>query len=324
MQKLKIRQNKCNGCGMCILGCKFLKVDSSGIAEIIGTGDVEDDEVTYTKKIISLCPTEALHLIECSANDEKYLQQLKIKMQTPLNLKMPAKEEYKFKAEDYEEYAKYIVQVVWLTGEYNFVYKSESAAKLAGETAFRDEIYSKAGELAQQVIDIYQKNRMNKFALYAESEDNYKYNVHKRLIEELHYHVDEIERCINDKIDLPPNFFTFTTKNCLAENPIDLSERIKEYLEPASAFYNCVQIDKLPKTVRVKHLFTEDTSELKDFYAFYIDSEKLTKFYRQIARATWKSTKYILSVTCEDELNCFNDAISDEWQVKIAYLLQQI
>ncbi len=47
------------------------------------------------------------------------------------------------------------------------------AAESAIKRAFREEIYSQAEALAQQVIAMYEQRRMNKVARYAETDINY-------------------------------------------------------------------------------------------------------------------------------------------------------
>ena len=218
-----------------------------------------------------------------------------------------------------------------MSGEYEFDYKSFGSAESAGKSALRDEIYSQAEALAQQVIVMYEQRRMNKVARYAETDSNYKYGVHRQLIKDLRAYVNELESYTGRKISLPSDFFTFRTRdteyiNDRQDHANDwLAGRIKEYLEPASEFYSCVKVDKTSETYWKSHFFGDDTLETRYKYAYYIDPDSagLRRFYKNVARATWKAGKYTKQF-CERELERFHKEIAKEWQSKVNYLLRQI
>lgn len=331
MYKLKVKKDKCNACGMCALECNILQEDSTGKVEIIGEGIVADSEVGNVRNIIELCPTAALSLAEDNIDVGKRLADLKVKMQAPLKFTPPSVDEYEFRLEDKDEYAAAIQGSLSVSGEYEYDYSSFSSAESAGKAAFRDEIYSQADALAQQIIVMYEQRRMNKVARYAETGDNYKYGVHQRLIKDLRSFVNEIENCTGRKISLPSDFFTFRTKDTEYINDRQdhanewLAERIHGKIESASEFYGCVKVEKTYEYVTVSHWFGDDTREKKYSYAYYIntDSASLRRFYNSIARATWRAGKYTKKF-CEEELDRFHKEISEEWQGKINYLLRQI
>lgn len=331
MYKLKVDRNKCNACGMCALECSVLQEDEAGIVEVIGEGVVADWEVGKVKNIIELCPTKALSLIQDSVNVGARLAELKNKMQQPLRFNPPSSDEYDFRVEDRDDYAKVLCSNsnYSVSGEYDFDYNSSSSAKSAGERAFREEIYSQAEALAQQVIVMYEQRRMNRVARYAEVSGNYKYGVHQRLIKDLRSFVNELESCTGKKISLPSDFFRFHTRdteyiNERQEHSNDwLAGRIKEHLESASEFYGCVKTDKTEESYWKSHFFGDDTLETRKKYAYYINSDNLERFYRHVARATWKAGKYTKQF-CERELERFHKEISEEWQSKINHLLRQM
>lgn len=331
MYKLTVQKEKCNACGMCSLDCSILQEDSSGKVEVIGKGIVSDSEIGKIRNIIELCPTEALHLIEDSANILERLEELKNKMKAPLKFNPPSLDEYAFRLEDKNEYA----ELLWknsrggVSDEYEFDYKSAGAARSAGEKAFRDEIYSQASALAQQVIAMYEQRKMNKVARYAEIPSNYKYSVHQRLIKDLRAYVNEIESYIGKKLSLPSDFFIFRTKDTdyidrRQEKANDwLANRIKESLESPSEFYSCVKTDKTSEYVTVSSWFGSDKEKLVYKYAYYIDADGLKRFYNHVVRATWKSGKYTKQ-DCEREIDAFHRAIEQEWKNKIEYLLKNL
>ena len=330
MYKLRVQKDKCNACGMCALECDVLQEDFSGKVEVIGEGIVSDSEVGKVRNIIELCPTAALTLAEDNINVGKRLADLKVKMQTPLTFTPPAADEYSFRFEDKEEYGEAIRGSSEVSGAWEYDYKSWDSAKSAGKRAFRDEIYSQADALAQQVVAMYEQRRVNPVARYAETSGNYKYGVHQRLINNLRGFVNELESCTGRKISLPSGFFTFRTKDTDYINDRQdhanewLAGSIKNHLKPASDFDTCVKVEKTQDYVLVSGgWFSEDKHKWVTKYAYYIDPDSLRRFYRDVARATWKAGKYT-SKFCESELWHFHKEIAEEWQSKINYLLRQI
>ena len=331
MYKLKVNRDRCNACGMCALDCNALQEDATGKVEVVGEGIVSDSEVAKVCNVVELCPENALTLTEEFVDMSAKLAELKSKMKRPLQFTPPSADEYEFSMDDRDKYA----EDLWrgspggVSGEYDFDYKSSSSAESAGRSAFRDEIYSQAEALAQQVIVMYEQRKMNRVARYAETSGNYKYGVHQQLIKNLRAFVNELETCAGRKLSLPSDFFTFRTRdteyiNRMQEKSNDwLADSIRNHLESASEFYSCVKTDKTSEYVTVSSWFGSDKEKLVYKYAYYIDGDKLKRFYRHVARATWKAGKYTKQF-CERELDAFHKAIEQEWLGKIDYLLRQI
>lgn len=332
MYKLKVNRGDCVACGACTMDCTALQEDATGTVEVVGEGIIPDSEVDNIRKnVVECCPMSALSLVEEFVDVDAKLAELKSKMKQPLKFTPPSADEYEFSMDDRDRYAEALYQGSSLnvSDEYEFDYKSSSSAKSAGERAFRDEIYSQAEALAQQVIVMYEQRKMNRVARYAETNDNYKYGVHRRLIANLRAYVNELEIYTGKKISLPPNFFIFRTRdteyiNDRQDHSNDwLAGRIKEHLESASEFYGCVKTDKTSEYVTVSSWFGSDKEKLVYKYAYYIDGDNLKRFYRHVARATWKAGKYTKKF-CEEELNRFHKAIEQEWLGKMDYLLHQL
>ena len=329
MYKLKVNRAACNACGMCALDCNALQEDYSGKLEVVGEGIIADSQVAKVRNIVELCPENALSLSEEFVDMSAKLAELKSKMKTPLKFTPPPVEQYEFSLEDKDKYAAEITgSFCGVSGEHEYDYSSYSAAESAGKSAFRDEIYSQAEALAQQVIVMYEQRKMNRVARYAETSGNYKYGVHQRLIKNLRAFVNELESCTGRKFSLPSDFFKFRTRdteyiNRMQEKSNDwLADSIRNHLESASEFYSCVKTEKTYEYVTVSHWFGDDTREKKYSYAYYINPESVGRFYRHVARATWKAGKYTKQF-CERELDAFHKAIEQEWLGKIDYLLRQ-
>lgn len=328
MYKLKVDRDRCNACGMCALDCNALQEDATGKVEVVGEGIISDSEVAKVRNVVELCPENALTLTEEFVDMSAKLAELKSKMKTPLKFTPPPVSEYEFSLEDKDKYAAEITGSLSVSGEYDYDYKSASSARSAGERAFRDEIYSQAEALAQQVIVMYEQRKMNRVARYAETSGNYKYGVHQRLIKNLRAFVNELETCTGRKLSLPSDFFTFRTRdteyiNDRQEKSNDwLADSIRNHLKSASEFYSCVRTDKTEDYVKVSHWFGDDEYKSVYKYAYYF-SDGIGRFYRDVARATWKAGKYTKQF-CERELDAFHEAIEQEWLGKIDYLLRQV
>ena len=330
MYKLKVNRDACIACGMCALECSVLQEDAEGKVEVIGEGIVADSDAEKVRGVVELCPSKALTLAEEYVDVGAKLAELKNKMQQPLTFTPPPVEEYEFRIEDKDQYAEEITGSLSVSGEYDYDYKSDSAAESAGRRAFRDEIYSQFPALAQQIVSMYEQRRMNKVARYGEFEGNYKYGVHQRLIKDLRAYVNELESYTGKNFSLPSDFFSFRTKDTdYIERRQDhsnewLADKIRNDFEPASEFYNCVRTDKTYEYVTVSHWFGDDTEEKKYSYAYYIKAESAARFYRRLARAVWKSEKVIGKQDVEREINRFHNKVEDEWRDKINYLLREI
>ena len=328
MYKLKVESGKCNACGACALECDILQENDEGIVEVIGEGIFNDSEFEKYENIVKLCPTGALSLIQENVNISQKISELKAKMNAPLEFNPPSLDEYRFDLEDKDAYAKELYVTSSLDGEYDYDYKSWDSAKSAGERAFRNEIYSQVEALAQQVMAMYEQRKLNKVARYAEIPTNYKYSVHQRLINNLRSFVNEIESYTGKKISVPSDFYTFRTKDTeYINNRQDhvnewRADNIKSEMKPASEFYTCIGVEKTTDEVRVSSWFGDDKWKTVTKYCYYLRSEKMERFYNNVARAAWYGGKYSHKFGTE-ELNRFHKEITEEWKNKISYLLNQ-
>ena len=324
MYKLVVERGKCNACGMCTVDCDLLHEDTTGVVDVIAPGIVADNELDKIKNIVSLCPTEALRLVEDNADLKKRLEALKDKMNAPLEWNKPDKEEYRFSLDDKNDFVSEL-PTPYASDEDEYNYSSASDARSAGKRAFRDEIYSQADALAQQIMVLYQQRKMNTVARYAEVPGNFKYDTHTRLTKRLKSFVNEIEGCTKSKLSLPSDFFRFSTKD--TEYIIDMQERpnnyaaqrIKENMEPASEFYDSIKTDYMDRCVKVSHWFGDDEYKMKKKYSFSL-RKAVERFNRSLARTVWKYGKYT-SQDAEREIDAFCKEITKEWEDKINYLL---
>ena len=104
MQKLIVEKGSCNACGMCTVDCDLLQEDGSGIVDVIAPGIVPDHALEKVKNIVSLCPANALCLMEERVDQKKRLAELKEKMKEPLEWEIPSKWDYNFSLDDKNDF----------------------------------------------------------------------------------------------------------------------------------------------------------------------------------------------------------------------------
>ena len=327
MQKLIVEKGKCNACGMCTVDCDLLHEDAAGIVDVIAPGIILDNVLEKVKNIVSLCPENALRLVENHVDQKKRLAELKEKMQAPLEWEIPSKWDYNFSLDDKNDFESELPHP-YASDEDEYKYNSVSDARSAGKRAFRDEVYSQADALAQQLMVLYQQRKLNAVVRYAEVSGNFKYETHNRLIRALKSFVNEIEGCMGKKLSLPLDFYTFRTKNTdyiedRQDHPNEwLAARIKENLKSPSEFYDSIKTDWMEECVTVSHWFGDDTYEMKKKYSFSL-SKAVDRFNRSLARTVWKCGKYT-SQDGDRELSAFCKEIEKEWKYKMDYLMKQM
>ena len=327
MQKLIVEKGSCNACGMCTVDCDLLQEDASGIVDVIAPGIVLNHMLEKVKNIVSLCPENALCLVEDGVDQKKRLAELKEKMQAPLEWDIPSKWDYNFSLDDKNDFASELPQP-YVSDEDEYKYRSISDARSAGKRAFRDEIYSQADALAQQLMVLYQERKLNAVVRYAEVSGNFKYETHNRLIRLLKSFVNEMEACMGKTLSLPSDFYTFYTKNTeyiekMQDHPNEwVAARIRENLESPSEFYDNIKTDWMEECVVVSHWFGDDTYETKKVYSFSL-RKAVERFNRSLARTVWKCGKNT-SHYGERELNLFCTEIEKEWKCKMDDLMRQM
>ena len=327
MQKLIVEKGSCNACGMCTVDCDLLQEDASGIVDVIAPGIVLNHMLEKVKNIVSLCPENALCLVEDGVDQKKRLAELKEKMQAPLEWDIPSKWDYSFSPGDKNDFESELPQP-YVSDEDEYKYSSISDALSAGKRAFRDEIYSQADALAQQLMVLYQQRKLNAVVRYAEVSGNFKYETHNRLIRALKSFVNEMEGCMGKTLSLPSDFYTFRTKNTeyiekMQDRPNEwLAGRIKENLKSASEFYGSIKTDSTKDYVAVSHWFGDDTYEMKKVYSFSL-RKAVERFNRSLAHTVWKCGKYT-SQDGDRELSAFCKEIEKEWKCKMDHLMEQM
>ena len=327
MKKLVVKTENCTACGICTMDCGLLQETSSGTVEVVGEGRVPNDQLEKIKGIVALCPAGALSLVDDDFDATKALENLKLKLNEPLKLSPPSKNDYYWELDERDDYVKEL-PTPYISGENDYCYKSSSDARSAGKQAFRDEVYSQADALAQQLIVSYWQRKMYPIVCYAEISGNFKYETHKELTTKLKSYVHEIEACTGKNLSLPSDFYKFRTKDTeyiedRQEKPNEwLAGRIRENLPSASEFYERIKTDSEYHYVKVSHLFGDDTYEEKKRYAYNIQ-KAIESFNRQLGRTVWKCGKYT-SQDGEREFEKFCREITEEWKQKVEYLRKQI
>lgn len=327
MKKIVVQTGKCTSCGMCTVDCDLLQETMDGTVEVVSPGIIPEGQLEKIKEIVSLCPSGALFLKDDNFDANKALQELKVKLKEPLKLSPPSKSDYRWEIDEKDEFVKEL-PVPYVSGEDDYCYKSPSDARSAGKQAFRDEIYSQADALAQQLVVSYWQRKLNAVVRYAEVGGNFKYETHRQLANKLKSYIHEIETCTGKKLSLPSDFLKFYTKDTeyiehIQEKPNDwLANRIRENLPSASEFYDSIKTDSEERFVTVSHFFGDDTHEVKKRYCYSL-TKAIERFNRYLGRTVFKCAKYT-SQDGEREFDQFCREITAEWNKKADYLYKQV
>jgi ferredoxin len=322
MKKLVINSPKCNACGACALDCALLNEKSDGTVYVVEPGFIKMQLLPKVEEIVKYCPTQALNIIDVDGGID--IHKLKDDMNKPVEVEKPDYESYSFNLEDRDEYLDELPNI-YCDGEDRYDYKSDSSAVSAGKAAFRDEVYSQAEAFIEKVLVLYNQRKINSVARYAEVDGNIKYEAHKKLINRLKSYVHQIEIYTGKNINLDNDFYKFYTKDTdyideIQEQPNSWAiDRIKEYLESASHYYDYIKVDSIETYVEVKKFFGGTDYKYVKRYSYNLD-RATKKFKKEIGRKTWKYGRYTKEFAVA-ELDGFRRELQTEWNGKIEILL---
>lgn len=324
MKKLLIDESLCNACGMCILGCELLTETNEGKAKVIPPGIVEESSLENALSAINICPVSAIRLEENVS--DLTLDDFKRKLAEPLNFIMPDKTAYAYDASAFEGK----LPMMSTSNEYKYQYKTFKKAEEAGLKEFCDQIYSQKAAMAQQIVISYKHDKVYKFMKYEEMDGNYKYEIHKNLIEKLKSYVKEFEILTGRSLDLPNDFFTFKTRNSNTFKDIDkyaldqgLAGAIAAEVDPPSSYSCYIDSDDTEICVKKSGWFKSDDWDTEDRWCF-----KVGEAVKELHKDLLHEANYVLSEQMqsyiESELKFFFEQTQFEWNDKISYLLKNI
>lgn len=201
MKQIKVN-DRCNGCGLCIVNCPYLKENADGNAEYIAGTAIKAEDLKAVEKVISECPQSALEIIDAGSTNKtgkagvedvvsmlkRELEAFKVQRVTLGDIKMNTKNIY--------------IPVPSSSLEYRRDYNSEREARNAAINEFNRLCYSESayGPILKKFFVEYKVNVLKPYYTVTDTEDSvyYKYNQQIRALLANAY--AEIVGLVGDKI----------------------------------------------------------------------------------------------------------------------------
>ena len=317
MKKLTIDQSKCNMCGACLVAGALLHEADDGKIEINGAGIIAGDNLAVAESMVADCPESALSLVEQTIS----VDEIRAKIQQPLNLSMPDKSLYAFNKADYS------LPILSGRGEYQYKYSSDEKAEREGLRDFRDNIYTQKKAIAQQVIISYKHEKLLAVMQYEEKAGNFKYDTIQNLIGRLKNYAEELGVATGGALDLPSSFFEFQTKDSIVVKDVlkygvdsGWAEQIAEKCEPYDWFDTWINSDDMVTGSKKSGWFSDDYEDI--YSSCYKLGEASEKLNQQILDECQRNIPEMAEQTVESELRMFHESLLKEWNEKTKILLQ--
>lgn len=179
MRQLAINSS-CNGCGLCIVKCKYIEENEDGNAQVVRGMAIKKEDEKEIEEVINCCPEKAISIIETGAASKKgkdgvkeIIADLKKKCEM-IKVDKPESALYRFRAKDYD------LSIPSTNKDLKYSYSSESSAKSAAKDEFRRLCYSSSA-CKPMVKKIFVEYKVEKLKPFYDTEDQpetyyYKYN----------------------------------------------------------------------------------------------------------------------------------------------------
>lgn len=169
MRQIKVSE-KCNGCGLCIVNCGYLKENTEGNAEPVEGKAINDNDLKMIEKIVNDCPEKALSIVNKSLTSIsgkaglKDLIEILKKTSNNFSIKKITAKDVKLSIKDY------YIAVPYSSKENNRDYNSESQAKSAAKDEFNKLCYSETA-YRPMIKKVFVEYKVNVLKPYYTCED---------------------------------------------------------------------------------------------------------------------------------------------------------
>ena len=209
MKTLKIDEKKCTACGTCLAFSAYITEGENGKAKVIPGKKLRTEDEKNAREVAELCPEQAIQLQDVNlkrltaAEKEKLVKGLKEKL-SAIAIPMPGWADFAFDEKKY----KFTSDIgCWnLDGDYEYRYKSESAAEDAGWREFNNKYYSQIEQFAMEILSQY---GIDKVAKYYDLSENGIYAKWNHEFENVLNEVADQLKVYQEEISLPADFYTF-------------------------------------------------------------------------------------------------------------------
>ena len=222
MKTLKIDEKKCTACGTCLAFAAYITEGENGKAKVIPGKKLRTEDEKNAREVAELCPEQAIQLQDVNlkrltaAEKEKLVKGLKEKLSS-IAIPMPGRADFAFDEKKYKFTSE--IHILYLTGDGDYRYKSESAAEDAGWREFNNEYYSQIEQFAMEILSQY---GIDKVAKYYDLSENGIYAKWNHEFENVLKEVADQLKVYQEEISLPADFYTFAVFPSIAEEYKDM------------------------------------------------------------------------------------------------------
>ncbi|MEG1958098.1 MAG: ferredoxin [Lachnospiraceae bacterium] len=232
MKQIKVNE-KCNGCGLCIVNSPYLQENDEGNAQPVPGKTIKDIDLKEVEKVVEECPEKALSIIDTGkatvsgkAGVNQIIDVLK-KQCDSINIKKVGNSDVKL------DVKKYSINLPCSNKEYRRDYTSESSAKSAAKEEFNRLCYSE-NAYRPLIKKVFVEYKVNVLKPYYNCEDvpesaYYKYNeIARKQLADVYAEICEL---VGDN-KLPASWKEFSV---YPKNKDWIIEALKEFDERSTA-----------------------------------------------------------------------------------------
>lgn len=201
MKILKVNE-KCDGCGLCIMNCKYLKENEEGNAEFEQGKLITDSDLETVKKVVEDCPKSAIEIVEINSTNKKGMEGVYEIVQ---NFKRQISEfsiaevkisDVEFDINDYD------IEVPYTDIDELYSYSSEMQARNAATNEFERICWSPDAyrPMLKKVFVEYKMNVLKPYYTSEDAEGNVYYEYNKQVREILNKTYAEINSLVEGKV----------------------------------------------------------------------------------------------------------------------------
>lgn len=213
MKTLKINE-KCNGCGLCIMNCEYLRENAEGNAEFIAGRYIQEEDIANVTKVVGECPCGAIQIVEESNTQKNGVEGArevieKLKKQID-GITIKRQSDLKFDAKNYA------IPVPYSAKDHIRNYSSESQARSAAKDEFNRLCYSESAyrPILKKIFVEYKVNVLKPYYDCSDIEGNIYYEYNQKIREILAKTYAEINSLVGAKVpESWKNFSVYFSNN---------------------------------------------------------------------------------------------------------------
>ena len=233
MKQIHVNE-KCSGCGLCIVNSPYLQENAEGNAEPVPGMAIQEKDMDSVMKVVAECPESALQIVETGSTNKtgaagiaeiitalkKQCENFAVKKVSNSNVKLKIKD--------------YYIPIPSSSREYKRDYSSESSAKSAAKDEFNSLCYSETAfrPMIKKVFVEYKVNVLKPYYTCTDTEDSAYYVYNQKIRKLLSDAYAEIGVVLGSNDKLPESWKNFSIY--LKEKDWDIG-RLKDFDERSTS-----------------------------------------------------------------------------------------